>query len=44
MKNKSIWKIDDVNPEVSLQQDINVDVAIIGGGLAGIMTAYHLRK
>lgn len=44
MKNKSIWKIDDVNPEVSLQQDINVDVAIIGGGLAGIMTAYHLRN
>ncbi|MBQ4634206.1 MAG: FAD-dependent oxidoreductase [Bacilli bacterium] len=43
MKNKSVWS--DIKNEIScptLKQNLEVDVLIIGGGLTGISTAYHL--
>lgn len=45
MGNKSVWK--ESTPEASFSQlsgDINVDVAIIGGGITGITAAYILSK
>lgn len=44
MKNYSIWK-DNINIKKynKLDKDINVDVLIIGGGLTGVSTLYHLR-
>lgn len=44
MKNKSIWKEKVVNKTLSsLNSDISCDVLIIGGGMAGLSTAYFLR-
>lgn len=43
MKEKSIWseiKQKEICPK--LEKDISVDVLIIGGGITGISTAYHL--
>jgi glycine/D-amino acid oxidase-like deaminating enzyme len=31
-------------PEPALQGDVSVDVAVIGGGFTGLMTAYELRR
>ncbi len=42
--NKSIWYDEVILPEYkSISGDIKTDVAIIGGGLAGILTAYFLK-
>ena len=45
MKNYSIWK-DGVKIKKydKLDKDINVDVLIVGGGMTGISTLYHLRN
>lgn len=41
----SIWKAKASNPEFpSLEEDIEVEVAIVGGGITGITTAHLLAK
>ena len=43
--NKSIWYDDiEISNFNDLKGDIKTDVAIIGGGLAGILTAYFLKQ
>lgn len=42
---KSIWnEIEKTNNFEKLQKDINCDVLVIGGGMAGVLTAYYLQK
>ena len=45
MKKESLW-IQGIHPHItpSLAQDIETDILIIGGGLAGISTAFELRN
>ncbi len=45
MANQSIWQADTILPEYPrLEGDVSTDVLIIGGGIAGILTAYFLQK
>ena len=42
---KSIWERETTIPKRRpLEQDISVDVAVIGAGMAGILTAYFLQE
>ena len=43
MKNISIW-LDELEKKSfkRLDKDINIDVLVVGGGITGISTAYHL--
>lgn len=44
MKNKSYWQETVSLPSFpALENDLDVDIAIIGGGISGIMTAYYLK-
>lgn len=44
MKNYSIWKENINNKELKpIAKDIDCDVLIIGGGIAGLSTAYFLK-
>ncbi|MGN0602192.1 MAG: FAD-dependent oxidoreductase [Oscillospiraceae bacterium] len=41
----SVWEIDSELPKFpALEKDISTDVLIIGGGLAGVLTAYFLQE
>jgi|SRR5579883_13198 glycine/D-amino acid oxidase-like deaminating enzyme len=42
--NRSFWARELPPPNAPLEKDLDVDVAIIGGGFTGLSAAYYLRK
>jgi len=44
-KDKSFWMTTrDYTPGEPLREDIEVDVAVVGGGFTGLSSAYHIKK
>ena len=45
-RSRSLWldQLDPFSPRPALRGDVEADVAIVGGGLLGIWTAYYLAK
>ena len=44
-RHESVWSATAPMPEcAALQENVHVDVCVIGGGIAGLSTAYHLCK
>lgn len=44
-KEKSYWMTTrEYAPGDPLQGDIDVDVAVVGGGFTGLSSAYHIKK
>jgi glycine/D-amino acid oxidase-like deaminating enzyme/nitrite reductase/ring-hydroxylating ferredoxin subunit len=44
-RHESIWSATAAMPECGpIQENVHVDVCIVGGGIAGLSTAYHLVK
>jgi glycine/D-amino acid oxidase-like deaminating enzyme len=40
----SFWLVDDYTPNPPLTGQIQADIAIIGGGITGLSSAYHLKQ
>jgi glycine/D-amino acid oxidase-like deaminating enzyme/nitrite reductase/ring-hydroxylating ferredoxin subunit len=40
----SLWKLEIPERRESLDQDVDADVCIVGAGIAGLSTAYHLTR
>lgn len=43
-KNDSIWHLEDVKSYPTLNTNLEAEVAVIGGGMTGILTAYQLQQ
>src|SRR5260221_11003353 len=44
-RNQSVWSATAAMPECApLRENVHVDVCVIGGGIAGMSTAYHLCR
>ena len=44
MEYKSIWELNNISETPKLNENLEVDIVIVGGGIAGITTAYYLRN
>jgi gamma-glutamylputrescine oxidase len=42
--NQSYWAKSQATPNAALAEDLDADVAIIGGGFTGLSSAYYIRK
>jgi gamma-glutamylputrescine oxidase len=43
-ENESLWALDKPPVSPALAEDIEVDVAIVGGGYTGLSSGYHIKK